>query len=361
LLIVNGDKDLQVTLGRCLTIGEACLAWFNDKFATEADSLAGTVLGEDLWNEYSKVVSGDSHIQVLREQVGDIERVTGGECGLECSGHGILSQVSLTIFAFWITDVESGWCGGWCFNMLRIKEGAIDAHLENVGIGELWAADLGVVSSDTAKIWNLFLAAIDLEILVNLCVDGGDGSGLNLLDQLWDHGVLEKWDENVGDLGDESTSKSDVDIVWRDIDGEFVGFKLWSELVTWRGLLSACVKLDVDGSLLDLDISLTINGDEAPLVVEVRGQLSLPIGNCELGTIACMLELHDHISWHWLDDFHIDVFEVASIEVDLWDADVADVLENIRNNDMETGVDTILSDGHADTWSLSGWCAICGK
>lgn len=153
--------------------------------------------------------------------------------------------------------------------MLRIEEGAVDAHLENVGIGELWAANLGVVSRDAAKVWNFFLATVDLEVLVNLSVDGRDGSGLNLLDQLWDHRVLEERDENVGDLGNEAAGKCDVDIIWRDINGEFVRFKLWSEFIGWRGLLSACVKLDVDGSLLDLDVSLTINADEAPLVVEV--------------------------------------------------------------------------------------------
>lgn len=210
---------------------------------------------------------------------------------------------------------ESSWCHGWSLDMLRIEEGAVDAHLENVGIGELWAADLGVVSRDTAKVWNFFLATVDLEVLVNLSVDGRDGSGLNLLDQLWNHRVLEEWDENVGDLGNEAAGKCDVDIIWRDINGEFVRFKLWSELVGWRGLLRACVKLDVDGSLLDLDVSLTINADEAPLVVEVRGQLGLRVGNSQLGTIACMKELHVHVGWRWLKNFHFDVLKITAIEV----------------------------------------------
>ena len=127
---------------------------------------------------------------------------------------------------------------------------------------ELWATDLGVVSSDTTKVWNFFLAAIDLEVLVNLSVDGSDSSGLNLIDQTWDHGALEEWDENAGDLSDKATSEFDINIVWIDVDGEFLGVKLWCELVAWSGCLCACVQFNIDGGLVNLNISLTIDRDE---------------------------------------------------------------------------------------------------
>jgi len=85
----------------------------------------------------------------------------------------------------------------------------------------LWTTDLSVVNSDTTKVWNFFLATIDLQVLVNLSIDGGHDCLLNLSDQSWDHIALENWDQNVGNLGHKSTSKCNVNIVWINMNVEF--------------------------------------------------------------------------------------------------------------------------------------------
>lgn len=79
LFLINGDGDLQIALGRCLTIGEVDRAWTIDKLAGEANSLSRSVLGEDLWDEHAEVICGHVDIQVLREEVGDVECVSGSE------------------------------------------------------------------------------------------------------------------------------------------------------------------------------------------------------------------------------------------------------------------------------------------
>lgn len=79
LFLINGDGDLQIALGRCLTISEVDRAWTIDKLAGEANSLARSVLGEDLWDEHAEVIGGHVDIQVLREEVGDVECVSGRE------------------------------------------------------------------------------------------------------------------------------------------------------------------------------------------------------------------------------------------------------------------------------------------
>lgn len=79
LLFVNSDSNLQITLSRCFTISEAHLAWASDKFAAEANCLAGAVLGEDLWDQDGEIVGSHGHVQVLLEKVGDVKCVTSGE------------------------------------------------------------------------------------------------------------------------------------------------------------------------------------------------------------------------------------------------------------------------------------------
>jgi len=79
LLTVDGDSNLQIAGGSGLTSGERSSAWALDEHATESDSLSRAVLGEDLWNEYSEVVSSNCYVQVLLEQVSQVKRVAGGE------------------------------------------------------------------------------------------------------------------------------------------------------------------------------------------------------------------------------------------------------------------------------------------
>jgi len=273
LLTIDGDGNLQVAGGSGLTSGELSSACALDKHAAESDSLAGAVLGEDLWNEYSEVVSCDSNVQVLLEQVSQVKRVSGGEAGLEGSLDRVVGQVALGIFALGVVEGESGWCISRSLDVLSVEEGTVDTHLEDGVSCELWATDLSVVDSNASEEWDLLLAAIDLQVLVDLIVDHGDGGGLDLLDHLWDHSALKERDEDTGNLGNESSGELDINVIWIDGDSELLGIKLWSKLVGWGRWLGACVELDVDSSLVDLDVSLAVDVEEGPLVVEVGGQL----------------------------------------------------------------------------------------
>jgi hypothetical protein len=244
--------------------------------------------------------------------------------------------------------------------VLRVKEGAVDAHLENGASSELWAADLSVVSSNASKVWNLLLAAIDLQVLVDLIIDRGNGSGLDLLDHLWDNRVLKERDEDVGNLGNKSTGELDINVVWIDRDSELLGIKLWSELVSWGRWLCARVELDVDGGLVDLDVSLAVDVEDGPLVVEVGSKLDRRLGHGELGAIALMKELQVDVRGSWLIDVHINVLEVASVEVDLIDMNVLKILEHIGQDEVDTLVHTGLRDRHAHAWTLRSLGRKCG-
>jgi len=79
LLTIDGDSNLQIAGGSSLTSGELSSAWALDEHAAESDGLTRAVLGEDLWDEYSEVVSSNSNVQVLLEQVGQVKRVASGE------------------------------------------------------------------------------------------------------------------------------------------------------------------------------------------------------------------------------------------------------------------------------------------
>lgn len=266
----------------------------------------------------------------------------------------------MSVFALRVVESESGWCTSWRLGVLRVKEGTVDAHLEDGASGELRAANLSVVNGNASKVWDLLLAAIDLQVLVNLIIDQGNGSGLDLLDHLWDDSVLKEWDEDVGNLGNKSTGEFDVNIVWVDGDGELLGIKLWSKLVSWGRWLCARVKLNVDGGLVDLDVSLAVDVEDAPLVVEVGSHLERRLRHGKLGTIAGMKELQVNVRAGWLIDVHIKVLEVPSIEVNLVDMDILKVLEHIGHNEVNATVHTGLGDGHAQTRTLGCLGRKCG-
>jgi hypothetical protein len=64
------------------------------------------------------------------------------------------------------------------------------------------------------------LATINLEIIVNLTIDDGWYLGLNLFDHIWDHGVFEGWDQDIGKL---DTKKFTIDLNPNDIDITLTG------------------------------------------------------------------------------------------------------------------------------------------
>lgn len=118
-----------------------------------------------------------------------------------------------------LSDWEGNWgIFGWGSNVL-VEEISEDGHLEDVVGGEGGTFTiLSVVSGDSGKIWDGFLVSVDDEVLVDGGVNDGGDLSLNLLDNEWDNGGFEKWDEDGSDLGDEGSGKGDIEIIW--VDGD---------------------------------------------------------------------------------------------------------------------------------------------
>lgn len=118
-----------------------------------------------------------------------------------------------------LSDWEGNWgIFGWGSNVL-VEEISEDRHLEDVVGGEGGTFTiLSVVSGDSGKIWDGFLVSVDDEVLVDGGVNDGGDLSLNLLDNEWDNGGFEKWDEDGSDLGDEGSGKGDIEIIW--VDGD---------------------------------------------------------------------------------------------------------------------------------------------
>lgn len=146
--------------------------------------------------------------------------------------------------------------------MVGIKESTIDAHLEHLLAGELGPGELSVVSGDTSEEWDLFLRAIELQVLVGGGVDEGFGGRGHLIDNLWNDCTLQKWNQHVGDLGYETTGECDIDVIWIHRNFKLLGFERWSKFIGWSTLLSAGIDLNVNTCLVDRDICLSISSDE---------------------------------------------------------------------------------------------------
>jgi len=73
-----------------------------------------------------------------------------------------------------------------------------------------------------------------------------------------------------------------------------------------------------------------------------------------------MKELQADVRGGWLVDVHINVLEVASVEVDLIDVEVLEILEDVGQYEVDTLVHTGLSDRDAQTWTLRSLGRKCG-
>ena len=156
----------------------------------------------------------------------------------------------------WVSDWEGNWgIFGWSGNIL-VEEISEDGNFGDVGGSDdgTWSIE-SVVSGDSSKIWDSFLISIDDEVLVDGGVNDGDDLSLNLLDNEWDNGGFEKWDEDGSNLGDKGSRKSDIEIIWVDGDIRFLNLKFWSHLGGWGSSLFRNINFHIDTHLFDVNFS----------------------------------------------------------------------------------------------------------
>lgn len=112
--------------------------------------------------------------------------------------------------------------------MVSIKEGSIDTTLEDSlrDFGTL--AHLSIIEGNTGEVWDDSLGSVLLEILIDGGVDKGSNGGLSGRDNLGKNSALQERDQDVGNLGDGSTGKFDVNIIRVDVDIEGSNLKLRS-------------------------------------------------------------------------------------------------------------------------------------
>lgn len=167
--------------------------------------MAWSVLGENLWNDCTKHISCEIHIEVVTQEVSDVEVQASGKSRFQTGVDRVLTQVELCILALCISESEGSWCSGWLLGMLSIEESAIETHLEHALTCECWSTNLRIVSSDTGEERNLLLGSVNGQVFVKFVVDQVSSSRSDLLDNLWNDLALEKWDEHIGNLCNEAT------------------------------------------------------------------------------------------------------------------------------------------------------------
>ena len=115
-------------------------------------------------------------------------------------------------------------------NVVLVEEGSVNSHLEvSITRDSVVSGHLSVVSNYTTELWEFFLGSINGEVLVNSSFNGSLDLSFNSLDKCWDKTVLNEWNENGSNLGNESTGKFNINISWVDSDVSLLDSKLWSE------------------------------------------------------------------------------------------------------------------------------------
>lgn len=206
-LVVNSDGDGEVTDNSVVCWGKGEFSFFGNEFSANSDGFTFSVFGEEFWNNDTNDISGGSNVQEFGKEIGDIKSVSGGVGGFHKGVEGVLSEVSLSSFSLWVSDWVSNWgVFAWSLAVL-VEEFTKDGHLEDVIRGESWSSsDLRVVGGNTSEVWDGLLNTVLDEILVDGGINNGANFSLNLLDDSWDNSRFDKWDEDGGDLSNESTS-----------------------------------------------------------------------------------------------------------------------------------------------------------
>lgn len=206
-LVVNSDGDGEITDNSVVCWGKGEFSFFGNEFSANSDGFTFSVFGEKFWNNDTNDISGGSNVQKFGKEIGDIKSVSGGVGGFHKGVEGVLSEVSLSSFSLWVSDWVSNWgVFAWSLAVL-VEEFTKDGHLEDVIRGESWSSsDLRVVGGNTSEVWDGLLNTVLDEILVDGGINNGANFSLNLLDDSWDNGRFDKWDEDGGNLSNESTS-----------------------------------------------------------------------------------------------------------------------------------------------------------
>jgi hypothetical protein len=102
-------------------------------------------------------------------------------------------------------------------------------------------------------------------------------------------------------------------------------------------------------------VHLSVNGDEEVLVVEVTIGGGNNLTGLKIGTVISVVELDSNILDIWAWDVKLKVLKISTIEVNLWDSDVLDEVEDVWGDYVLSLVDTFLGNRDGDTWSLGGF------
>jgi len=86
---------------------------------------------------------------------------------------------------------------------------------------------LSVVSSNTTELWDGFLSSINADISIDFSINFFFDSILDSLDNGWDDGALNKWNKDGSDLGDKSTGKFNINIIWVNLNVGLLDTNLW--------------------------------------------------------------------------------------------------------------------------------------
>jgi hypothetical protein len=147
---------------------------------------------------------------------------------------------------------------------------------------------LRVVSGDTGKVWDGFLVTILDEVLVDGSVNDGLDLGLNSADNGWEDCRFEKWDEDGSNLGNEGSSKLNINIIWVNSDIRFLYLKFWGHFGRWGSWLFRNINFHINSHFLDVNISGTSDGNPVG-IGEVSRKFGSNLVSYELSTVASMV------------------------------------------------------------------------
>jgi len=171
-----------------------------------------------------------------------------------------------------------------------------------------------------------------------------------LLDNLWDNGGFEQWDEDGSNLGNEGSGKGDIEIIWVDCNGRFLNLKFWC-ILALSALLFRNINFHIDAHLVDFNINVSSDSDPVG-VREITGHVSCNSISNELGSVGGVVDVEGDVADWWLWKSNSDVLKETSIESNLWDIDVLDDVEDVWDSNVFGVVDTFLGDRYGDTWTV---------
>lgn len=101
-----------------------------NELSSNADSLSRSVFLKELWNEKSKIIGGNSDVEVFGEKSSDIKVVSSKVSSLKDSVDGVVSEVELERWTLGVAEVELGGVVLAGLNLISIESSAVDCHHE---------------------------------------------------------------------------------------------------------------------------------------------------------------------------------------------------------------------------------------